>query len=115
MNKRAIIVSLAGLNLLLAGVLVMMAFELPKAHAQGIGRAGNYLLVSGEIEDGLDALYVMNLDRQILDVILLNKQGNRPEIVGRRQGPDIVSDLRQRPLAPAAPGAAPAPIPPRRR
>ncbi len=117
MNRRAIIVALAGLNLLLAGVLILMAFELPKAQAQGIGRAGNYLMVAGEIQDGLDALYIMNLDQQILDVILLNKQGNRPEIVGRRQGPDVVSDLRQRQVPgvpPAAPGAPVRRMPPRR-
>ena len=95
MNKRAIIVSLVGLNLLLLGGLILMAYELPRAHAQGVGRGGNYVLVSGEIEESIDALYVLNLDEQSLDLILLNKQGNRPELVGRRAGPDLLSDLRE--------------------
>lgn len=95
MNKRAIVVALVGLNLLLLGGVVLAVYELPEARAQAAGRSGNYVLVAGEIEDGLDALYILNLDRQVIDVVLLNKQGNRPEVVGRRPGPDLVSDLRQ--------------------
>ncbi|MBN1344786.1 MAG: hypothetical protein JXQ73_18985 [Phycisphaerae bacterium] len=95
MNKRAIIVALVGVNLLLAGGLILMAYEPPSAYAQGVGRGGNYVMVSGRIEESLDALYVLNLDRQVVDVVLVNKQGNQPEIVGRRPGPDLVSDLRQ--------------------
>lgn len=100
MNKRAIIVALTGLNLLLLGGVILTAYELPKAQAQAVGRSGNYALVAGEIEEGVDALYVLNLDRQVLDVVLLNRQGNRPEIVGRRPGPDLVSHLRQPPPEP---------------
>jgi hypothetical protein len=98
MNKRAIIVALVGLNLLLLGGVILTAYELPQAYAQAVGRSGNFITVAGRIEEGLDALYVLNLDRQVLDVVLVNRQGNRPEIVGRRPGPDLVQDLRpQRP------------------
>jgi len=94
MSKRAIIVGLVGLNLLLLGGLLLMAYELPEARAQGVGRTGDYVMVSGEIQEATDAVYLLSLERQQIDVILVNKQGNRPELVGRRPGPDLVSDLR---------------------
>jgi len=96
MNKRAIIVALVGVNLLLLGGLILMAYDLPAAQAQ-VGRGGNYVAVSGEIEEGIDALYVLDLDDQTLKVVLVNKQGNQPELVGVRPGPDVVSDLRRPP------------------
>jgi len=97
MNKRAIIVGLVGLNLLLLGGLILMAYELPQAHAQGVGRGGNYVLVAGAIQESIDALYVLDLDRQVLDVILVTKEGEVPRLAGRRAGPDLVGDLRQLP------------------
>ncbi len=105
MNKRAIIVMMVGVNLVLLGGLVLTVYELPEAKAQGVSRGGNYVLVSGQIELGIDALYVLNLDQQDLSVILINKQGKVPEIVERRPGPDIVADLRGM----AGPEGAPAP------
>jgi hypothetical protein len=109
MNKRAIIVGLVGLNLLLLGGLILTAYELPKANAQGIGRGGQYLAVSGAIESGLDALYVLNLDRSEVSVFLMNKagQGNRPQIVDRRPGPDLISNLRGVPGGPERGGQRP--------
>jgi hypothetical protein len=95
MSKRSIIVALVGVNLLLLGGLLLTAYQLPEAKAQGVGRGGNYLMCAGQIEAGLDALYVLNLDQQAINVVLMNRQGNRPEIVGVQKGPDLVSDLRK--------------------
>jgi len=100
MNKRAIIVGLVGLNLLLLGGVILTAYDLPQAHAQAAGRGSNYLLVAGQIDPGIDALYVLNLDERALDVILVNKQGNKPQIVDRRRGIDLVRDLAEIPRPP---------------
>jgi hypothetical protein len=93
MNKRALIVVLAGLNLLLLGGLVLSAYHLPEAKAQ-VGMGANYLAVAHEFEDGIETLCLLNLNRQELSFILINREGNKPEIVGIRRGPDFVSDLR---------------------
>jgi hypothetical protein len=100
MTKRAVIVGLVGLNLLLLGGLILMVYDLPQAYAQGVGRSANYAMVAGKIDEGIDAVYLLDLDRQILDVILVNKQGNVPQIAGRRPGPDVISDLRRGPVEP---------------
>ncbi len=96
MNKRAIIVALVGLNLLLAGGLILTAYDLPKAHAQAIGRSANYIMVSGEIQQGNDAVYVMDLDKQLMTVVFVDKSPQPPpRIAGVRPGPDFITDLRQ--------------------
>lgn len=46
LTKRAIIVALAGLNLLLLAMIVLGSYSLPAAYAQGRGSAGDFTAVT---------------------------------------------------------------------
>ena len=73
MNKRVIIVLLVGLNLLLLATLFIGNYRLPAAFAQATPLAQNYLMVTGEIRDGVDALYVVDLASRRLHAFVPNR------------------------------------------
>lgn len=78
MTKRAIVVLLVGLNLLLASVLVLSSYRLPAAYAQAAPLGQNYLMVAAEIRDGVDGLYVIDLAQRRMHVFIPNRdQVNR--------------------------------------
>ncbi len=93
MNKRAMIVLLVGVNLVLLAGLILTAYDLPKAHAQGVGMSANYMMSAGQIETGLDALYIVDMTEGDLTVVLVNKQGNKPQIVSRQRSRNLQDDL----------------------
>lgn len=73
MTKRALVCLLVGLNAVLFTVLVVAAWDLPKAHAQAVGLASNYLMVAAEINDDHDALYVCDLATRIMHVFEVDR------------------------------------------
>ena len=83
MTKRAIVVLLVGVNLILLGTLILASWRLPAAHAQGVPMASNYLMVAGEIRDGTDALYVVDLQQRRLHIFVPNNDMNNRRIVHR--------------------------------
>ena len=81
MNKRASVLLLAGLNLLLLTVLILAAWRPPVAQAQAVPLAANYLMVAGEIRDGADALYVFDLAKRRMHVFVPNVDQNNRRVV----------------------------------
>ncbi len=93
MSKRGIVVLLVGLNLCLAAVLILSAWKPPAAYAQAAPLGQNYAVVAGEIRDGVDALYILDLAQRRLHVFVPNRDQNNRRLfhVGYR---DLQRDFR---------------------
>ncbi|MFQ5412043.1 MAG: hypothetical protein ACE5EC_07085 [Phycisphaerae bacterium] len=76
MSKRVLIVLLVGVNLTLLAVLILSRWTLPAAYAQAAPLGQNYAMVTGEINDGRDALYVLDLSRRLVHVFIPNRDQN---------------------------------------
>ncbi len=96
MNRRSIIVFLVGANLLLLATLILTSWRLPVAKAQAVPMATNYLMVAGEIRDGTDALYVVDLPKRRLHVFIPNHDQNNRRLI-YRQYRDLEYDFRKVP------------------
>ena len=77
MRKRTWIALLVSVNLVLLSGLLLTAYSPPAAYAQGTGLAGNYLIVSGEIQDQLDALYMIDLRARTLHAFYYDKSDKK--------------------------------------
>ncbi len=66
MSKRTWIGLLACANLALLVGIVLATTSPKTAMAQGTGLSGNYLAVTGEIQDQYDALYLLDLKNFVL-------------------------------------------------
>jgi len=93
MSKRSWITLLIGLNLVLLASLILSRGGMPAAHAQPAPLAENLLLVTGEIRDGVDALYVIDLNTRRMHVYIPNRDMNNRRIgyVGWR---DLLREFR---------------------
>lgn len=60
MNRRSLIVLLAGLNLLLLVVIVFSVTGPQQAFGQAAGRATDYVIVTGETETDNDVIYLVD-------------------------------------------------------
>lgn len=80
MTKRALIVLLIGLNLVLLATLILAAWRPPAANAQPAPLGQNYLMVAGEINDGVDGLYMVDLSQRRLHVFVPNRDINNRRI-----------------------------------
>ncbi|QDV90647.1 hypothetical protein RAS2_17290 [Phycisphaerae bacterium RAS2] len=76
MSKRAIIVLLVGVNLLLLATLILSTPSSSQAYAQAAPLAQNYLMVGGQIRRGQDALYVIDLATRRLHVFVTSRAQN---------------------------------------
>jgi hypothetical protein len=76
MTKRAIIVLLVGVNLLLAATLILSAYRPSAAYAQAAPLGQNYLMVAGELRDGWDGLYIIDLAQRRMHVFVPNRDQN---------------------------------------
>ena len=83
MNRRGIIILLAGANFLLLITLILASWRLPAAHAQGVPLGSSYLMVAGEIRNGSDALYVIDLANRRMHVLVPNLDRNARRLVHR--------------------------------
>ncbi|MBK8267918.1 MAG: hypothetical protein IPK83_06275 [Planctomycetes bacterium] len=81
MTKRALIVLLVGLNLTLAAVLILSVGSPPAAYAQAAPLGQNYAIVAGEIRDGVDALYVLDLQVRRLHVFIPTRDQNNRQLI----------------------------------
>ena len=69
-RKRSIIVLLAGLNLLLLGLLVAGTYSLPAAMAQNSGRAGDFVTVTAKpAGQAYDVVYVLDVPAEKLHAL----------------------------------------------
>ncbi len=93
MSRKSIITLLVGANLLLLSVLIVGYTEPKTAYAQVAPAAQKYVMVSGEIRDGVDALYIIDLSRRALHVYIPNRELNRRRMIysGAR---DLSRDFR---------------------
>ncbi len=96
MNRRSIIVFLVGVNLLLLATLILTTWRLPVAEAQAVPMATNYLMVAGEIRNGTDALYVVDLPKRRLHVFIPNHDQNNRRLIYRHYR-DLEYDFRKVP------------------
>lgn len=70
LSKRALVVALAGLNLLLLAALVLSSYSPPQAMAQRGGRPGDFLMATVQIHEDYDALALINVPVGSLDVFM---------------------------------------------
>ena len=93
MSKRALIVLLLGLNLLILATLILSSWSLPAAYGQAVPLGQNYLMVAAEIRDGVDALYIIDLPQRRLHVFVPSRDQNDRRLfhVGFR---DLQRDFR---------------------
>jgi len=75
MSKRTCLVLLVGVNLFLLAALAFTVFPGPKAYAQRVGISGNYMMVTAEIQDGYDALYLVDVAERRMHVLTIEKGG----------------------------------------
>ena len=76
MTKHARIVFLVGVNLLLLATLILSSWSLPAAYAQAAPLGQNYAMVAGEVRDGQDAVYLLDLPRRRMHVFVPNRDFN---------------------------------------
>ncbi len=83
------------LNMLLLTAIVLRSYTPPTALAQGIGTglAGNYVVVSGEIQDGYDAVYLIDLQSRYLHAFYYDRGQKALRHGGFR---DLERDFRNR-------------------
>jgi hypothetical protein len=82
---------LIGVNALLLCVLVGMAIPPRPAMAQAIGGAGNYLMVTGNIQSDYDAIYIIDLAQRQLYTFTVKRGQAAFEFRGVR---DLQQDFR---------------------
>lgn len=84
MRRTTILTLLVCLNLALLTGIVMAATTPRVAHAQATGLSGNYLVVTGEIQDEFDAMYLLDLQHRTLHTFFFRKGTNDMEYAGYR-------------------------------
>ncbi len=91
MSKRAIVILLVGVNLLLATVLILVAGRLPEAAAQAAPLSNNFVMVSGSVLQNHDVLYVIDLANRDLHIFEVDRSTKR---IFHRDARDLLRDFR---------------------
>ena len=76
MTKRAMITLLIGVNLLLLIGLLLASWQPAAAFAQAAPLGRNFSMVAGEIRDGVDAVYIIDLPQRRMHVFVPNRDQN---------------------------------------
>ena len=92
--KKTLLTFLVCANLVLLTGIVLFATTPRTAQAQGTGLASNYLVVSAEIQNQFDALYLLDLRERTLHCFYFVKGTNNIEYAGYR---DLERDFRNNP------------------
>jgi hypothetical protein len=93
-NKTTWLSLLVCVNLVLLTGIVVFGVPPQAAWAQGTGLAGNYLLVTGQIQSQFDALYLIDLHERTLHTFYFDKGTNDLRWAGYR---DLERDFRNNP------------------
>ncbi len=93
-RKSAWLAALICLNLVLITALVVCGAPPRAAAAQGAGMAGNYLVISGRVQNEFDALYLLDGRERALHVLFFPKGSHELQYVGPR---DLERDFRSGP------------------
>jgi hypothetical protein len=91
MTKTTWIAALLCVNLVLLTAAILIAVPPKTALAQGTGLAGNYLVVSGQIQSQFDALYLIDLRERTLHVFYFVRGSRDLRWAGYR---DLERDFR---------------------
>lgn len=94
MRKSTFLSLLVCLNMILLTAIVLRSYSPPAAFAQGTGLAGNYVVVAGEIQDGYDAVYLIDLQSRLMHAFYFDRGNNALRHGGYR---DLERDFRNRP------------------
>jgi len=71
-------------NLVLLTGILLVAHSPKPAMAQGTGLSGNYLVVTGEIQDEFDALYLLDMAERTLHTFYYRKGTSELQYAGYR-------------------------------
>ena len=93
-HKSAWLTFLVCLNLLLLTGLFICGAPPRPARAQGAGLAGNYLIVSGQVQSNLDALYLLDPRERALHAFYFEKGARDLKYAGFR---DLERDFHTAP------------------
>jgi hypothetical protein len=85
MNKSTWLTLLVCVNLVLLTGIILVGTTPRAAQAQGIGLADNYLIVAGQIQEGFDALYVIDTAQRTLHSFYFRKGTKDLQWAGYRQ------------------------------
>jgi len=91
MGKRSIVVLLVGVNVVLLTVLIVTAWDLPKANAQAAPLASNYVMVAGVVQSDHDALYIIDLSARTMHVFDIDRTNRNFNLLDMR---DLRRDFR---------------------
>ncbi len=94
MNKGTLVTLLIGINLFLLTAIVFTAFQPPAAHAQASGGAANFMMLTGEVQQSQDVLYLFDLPNRNLHVIEGRRAGQGARLV-YHGGRNLNQDLRR--------------------
>lgn len=84
MHRNSWFALLVCVNLVLLTGIILATSAPRTAYAQGAGLAGDYLVVSGEIQDQFDALYLLDLRERTLHTFYFVKGTRNMEYGGFR-------------------------------
>lgn len=84
MRKSTWLTLLVCVNLVLLTAILLLGYTPRAALAQGTGLAGNYLVVTGEIQDEFDALYMLDLTERALHTFYFEKGSRDMQYAGYR-------------------------------
>jgi hypothetical protein len=95
MTKRAVVILLVAVNLVLFSVLVLSSYTPPQAFAQGLARGGEFMLISARAEQSNDAVYLLDLRTRQLHVFRTNfpRAGGEITRVTLRHSRDLIRDF----------------------
>ena len=79
--KKALIVALVGVNVALLATLMLVA-STPPAQAQGFGGV-DYIMIPGKIQLDQSAVYILDVPKQSLTAVYLNKTAKAVTAVGK--------------------------------
>lgn len=91
MSKTTCVSLLVCLNLVLLTGIVLCSYSPPTALAQGTSLANDYMVVTGEIQDQHDALYIVDLRNRLLHVIYYDRGRRLLQYAASR---DLEQDFR---------------------
>jgi hypothetical protein len=91
MTKRAGLLLLLGVNLVLLTTLIIVSGRPSAAYAQGAPLASNFVMVSGSILQSHDVLYMIDLANRDLHVFEMDRSTKR---IFHRDARDLLRDFR---------------------
>lgn len=95
MVTRLLIILLVGINLALLAALLLVNPGPSIALAQAVPQAGNYVMVTGKIQDDFDAIYLVDLNSRTLHGFTVkNTTPHKLEYHGYRS---LLADFRRLP------------------